>query len=227
MNMSDLKTATLVPTIRASLLCFAASLSFALASCDNQKIEVYLIPKEMSAVQAANGIVPPAPAQSADWKKPAGWEEQPLSEMRLGSFKVAGNNGSSADVSVTAFPGEAGGLASNVNRWRGQLQLSPLGEEELRRTIERTNVQGTPVSLIDLASPESSAKSSRILGAVLERPDQTWFVKMTGDPALLEQERKAFLDFVYSFRFAQDPAFPDGDTKASQSATQPKSTNDQ
>jgi hypothetical protein len=215
-------------SIRAAFFCFALGVSFALTSCDNQKIEVYLIPKEQSAMQmASNGLVPPAPTNPGSWTKPAGWEEQPISEMRLGSFKVAGENGSSADVSVTAFPGEAGGLASNVNRWRGQLQLPPLTDEELQKTIERTAVEGTPVSLIDVATPENSTKPSRILGAVLERPDQTWFVKMTGDPALLEQQRKAFMDFVYSFRFAQGPAASESDAKASQPESKPKSTNDQ
>ena len=61
--------------------------------------------------------------------------------MRLGSFKVDGPNGASADVSVIAFPGEAGGLISNLNRWRGQLQLSPLDEDQLPQMIQRTEVE--------------------------------------------------------------------------------------
>jgi hypothetical protein len=215
--------------LRAILVIFAAAVfCFSMASCDNQEIEVYQIPKENAAKQTvSDGLVPPAPVNPAQWKKPAGWEEQPLSEMRIGSFKITDENGGSADVSITAFPGEAGGLASNVNRWRGQVQLPPLSENELRQTIRHTDVDGTPVSLVDISTPENSAKPSRIIGAVLERPDQTWFVKMTGESALLEKQLPVFSDFVNSFRFGQhsDPAAT-GQAPA-QSETKPKSTNDQ
>jgi hypothetical protein len=56
--------------------------------------------------------------------------------MRIESFKVDGPNASSGDVSITAFPGEAGGLSSNLNRWRGQLQLPPLSNEQLSNTAQ-------------------------------------------------------------------------------------------
>jgi hypothetical protein len=142
-----------------------------------------------------------APEHSAKWAKPDGWSEQPVSEMRLGSFKVNGPDATSADVSVTAFPGDAGGLVSNVNRWRGQLELPQLEENQLRQTIQQTEIQGTPAYLVDLQTAANSSKPSRILGAVMERPDRTWFVKMTGPPALLENQRQKFFDFVSSFQF--------------------------
>jgi len=198
--------------------------SFGLTSCDNQKINVYQIPKEGVSMQTGSaGLVLSLPSSPAKWSKPAGWEEQPLSEMRLGSFKVVGENGSSADISIIAFPGQAGGLASNVNRWRGQVQLPPLGEEELKQTIQRVEVEGIPVSLVDLSTPDNSVKLSRILGAVLETPDRTWFVKMTGDPGLLESQRQVFLDFVKSFRFA--PQLTD-DHSGTPVSNRPRSTND-
>ena len=109
------------------------AVAMALVSCNNDKIEVYKIPKEginVAMQSGSAGLVPP-PGNPAQWTKPDGWNEQPLSEMRLGSFKVDGPNAASADVSVIAFPGEAGGLISNINRWRGQLQLSPLDEDQL------------------------------------------------------------------------------------------------
>ena len=109
-------------------------LALSLVSCNNDKIEVYKIPKEginVAMQSGSAGLVPPPLGNPAQWTKPEGWSEQPLSEMRLGSFKVDGPNAASADVSVIAFPGEAGGLISNINRWRGQLQLPPLDEDQL------------------------------------------------------------------------------------------------
>src|SRR5260370_34380314 len=100
------------------ILCaFVAAL--ALVSCNIDKIEVYSIPKKGVTVAMQNGSagLPSAPVGTpANWVKPEGWSEQPLSEMRLGSFKVDGPNATSADVSVTAFPGDAGGFAPYGNR---------------------------------------------------------------------------------------------------------------
>ena len=196
----------------------------ALVSCNNDKIEVYRIPKEgvTVAMQDGSAGLPPAPVGNpARWVKPDGWIEQPLSEMRLGSFKVDGSNATSADVSVTAFPGDAGGLAPNVNRWRGQLQLPPLEEDQLRQAIPRTEVEGVQTYLVDIQTSENAPKPSRILGAILETPDRTWFVKMTGNPELVENQRQKFLDFVKSFRFT-----PTTQGQVPEISNKPKSTND-
>ena len=209
------------PRLDRVLLAFA--MAGGLVSCNNEKIEVYRIPKENLNVAMERGrLVPPASDHSAKWVKPDGWTEQPLSEMRLGSFKVEGPDATSADVSVVAFPGDAGGLASNINRWRGQLELPPLEEQQLQQTTQQIEVQDAPVFLVDLQTAENSTKPSRILGAVLGRSDRTWFVKMTGSPALLENQRQKFFDFVRSFRFDA----PDESGVPPSSAKQ-KSTNDE
>src|ERR1700731_1053301 len=151
------------------------AIALALVSCNNDKIEVYRIPKEAIKVSMQRGseeLVPP-PGNPAQWTRPDGWKEQPLSEMRLGSFKVDGSNAASADISVIAFPGEAGGLISNINRWRGQLQLAPLEEDQLAQTTQRTEVDNVPTYLVDFQTTENAAKPSRILGAVFQAANRT------------------------------------------------------
>jgi hypothetical protein len=205
----------------------ALATTVALVSCNNNKIEVYRIPKEGVTVATQSrsaGLAPPPPSSPARWTKPEGWSEQPLSEMRLGSFKVDGPNADSADVSVTAFPGDAGGLISNINRWRGQLQLSPLDEDQLAQMIQRTEVENIPAYLVDFQTAENAPKPSRILGAILQSADRTWFVKMTGPPQLIESQRQKFLDFVRSFRFTSSP---EAEPPVPASSTKPKSTNDE
>ena len=44
--------------------------------------------------------------------------------MRLASFNAPYGNGI-ADISVTNFSGDGGGLKANVNRWRKQLGMEP------------------------------------------------------------------------------------------------------
>ena len=212
---------------RGALLWVYSAVGLALSSCNNDKVEIYRIPKESVDVAMQSGagsLAPPPPTDHpAQWKKPDGWNAQPLSEMRLASFKVDGANGGSADVSVTAFPGDAGGLSSNLNRWRGQLQLSSLSDDELSSAIQRTEVENVPTYLVDFQTADDNPKPSRILGAVLQAADRTWFVKMTGPPDLLESQRQKFLDFVRSFHFTS-PAAPE--QKAPPGSTRPKSTND-
>ena len=214
------------PALKTVLL--GGVVALALCSCNNDKIEVYKIPKEGTSVAMESGAGGLAPARSAEnpvkWTPPDGWSPQPLSEMRLGSFKVVGANASSADVSVTAFPGEAGGLGPNLNRWRGQLQLPPLSDDELSTAIQRIDVDNAPTYLVDFQTADKNPKPSRILGAVLQTSDRTWFVKMTGPPELLEIQRQKFVDFVRSFRFTSPAAI---DQTAPSGATKSKSTNDE
>ena len=83
--------------------------ALAFAACNNDKISVYRIPKENNQVSLQTGsgnLAPPAPSNPASWSKPDGWTEKALSEMRLGSFQVAGTKDETADISVTAFPGD-------------------------------------------------------------------------------------------------------------------------
>jgi len=120
------------------------------------------------------------------------------------------------------LPGDAGGLVANINRWRGQLELPSLEEEQMRQLIQQIEVQGAPVYLVDLQTAENSSKPSRVLGAVLERPDRTWFVKMTGPPALVDSQRQNFFDFVKSFRFDSSDQ-----SAAPPSVPKQKSTNDE
>ena len=186
----------------------------ALCSCNNDKVVVYTIPKEgvNVAMLGGTGTLGPQPNSPGpvQWTKPESWNSQPLSEMRIGSFKVDGPNAGSADVSITAFPGDAGGLSSNLNRWRGQLRLPPLNEEQLLNTAQRIEVENVPTCLVDFQTADGDPEPARILGAVLQKGDRTWFVKMTGPPTLLASQRQIFLDFVRSFHFTSAP--PTGQT---------------
>ena len=181
----------------------------ALWSCNNDKVAVYRIPKEGVNVALLGGAgtlePPPSAAGPVQWTKPESWNSQPLSEMRIGSFKVEGPNAVSADVSITAFPGEAGGLSSNLNRWRGQLQLPPLHDEQLLKTAQRIEVDNVPAYLVDFQTTDNNPKPARILAAVLQQGGRTWFVKMTGPPTLLASQRQIFLDFVRSLHFTSAP----------------------
>jgi hypothetical protein len=145
--------------------------------------------------------VVPLPTTPVSWVTPLGWQEQPRTETRQGSFKAIGPDGTSADVAVASFPGAAGGVEANLNRWRGQVHLPPLASGELESITQPLDVDDRPGLLVDVQTPGGAEKPSRILGAVFQTPERSWFVKMTGDPAFLETQKARFLEFVQSFRF--------------------------
>ena len=160
---------------------------------------------------------PPPPDQNENnpaqpqlqWTLPAGWTEVPPSEMRVASFKVSGQNGAEAEVSVVPLPGMAGGDAANVNRWRGQVGLPAATADELQKMAEAVQVGDQPAKLYDIAGQNSGGgNAKRILGVIQQRDGTTWFFKMTGDAGLVEQQKPEFVAFLKSLTFpaAAQPA---------------------
>ena len=189
---------------------FAASavvLGLLATSCDRQsEITVYRIPKETPAdgqtPAPADATMPMAPA-TVRWTAPAGWQEQPATGFRKGSFSVPGPAGQKADVSVVSFPGDAGGLLENINRWRDQLHLAPMAEDDLKDSVISISVGGFPMQLVDIVSaqpmPGGNSKS-RVLGGILSLPGETWFFKMTGPDELVEAQGDTFGHFLQSLQ---------------------------
>ena len=154
-----------------------------------------------------NAPTPPpiAPAAGAplQYILPNGWQEKPLSTMRLASFNAPGPNGNSADVSVVSLPGMAGGELANVNRWRDQVKLGPIDEETLAQSSEHLQANGHDYLLVDLSSATpigEPPEKQRIVAAILNENDHAWFIKMTGPDAAVAAQKKAFADFLRSLR---------------------------
>jgi hypothetical protein len=150
-----------------------------------------------------NAPTPPPiePSQGAplQYTLPSNWEEKPLSPMRLASFRATAPNGKELDVSVVSLPGMAGGDLANVNRWRGQVQLEPVDEETLAKSAEHVKADGHDFLLVDLVSEKPIGEvqeKQRILGAILDENDRSWFIKMTGEDAAVKSQKSLFIDFL-------------------------------
>ena len=133
------------------------------------------------------------------WIAPDHWRSKPASAMRKATYLVPGEDGASAELSVTAFPGAVGGELANVNRWRGQLQLPSLTEDELGGSIEHLKVNGLSVALVDLTGGPAD-KPQRMLGAIVPSEGENWFFKLTGPAALVAREKPAFRAFVQTLQ---------------------------
>ena len=156
------------------------------------------------AAGAGMAATPVATAQGADlvWTAPAHWQPKQASAMRKGSYTVTGEGGATADLSITAFPGDVGGEVANVNRWRGQISLAPLDATAAAAAVTRLSQNGLAIGFVDFAGTDANA--SRILGAMVPQAGSTWFFKLTGPTALLAKEKPAFVEFLKTIK----PATP-------------------
>lgn len=134
----------------------------------------------------------------ASWTAPGDWEPIPGSPIRKATYRVGGE----AEMAITAFPGDVGGLSANVNRWRRQLGLSPAGEAEIQAALQILEVDGYPAHLVRLSSAPADGSAEAVLGLIVAAPDSTWFFKMTGPAAVLEQQEDALLRFAETIEFS-------------------------
>ncbi|MHC4393155.1 MAG: hypothetical protein ACYS22_17825 [Planctomycetota bacterium] len=135
------------------------------------------------------------------WQTPEGWKELPTTAMRRANFAIPAHE--SVECYVTLLPGMAGGVLSNLNRWRKQMGLDPIeraGLDELpRRALAGS--EGVLVSLegtFQGMSGTQNAENSKMLGIIATRQGQTVFVKMTGARESIDAEAKNFLALIDS-----------------------------
>jgi len=144
----------------------------------------------------------PTEPSPISWQTPAGWEEQSPGELRLASFKVKGHIIKQADVSIISLLGNGGGDLNNVNRWRSQVGLPPVKEEELSKLAEEVEIAGTKAPMYDQAGENpATGDKSRILVVVLHREDTAWFFRVTGDDELVSEQKAQFVAFLKSLKF--------------------------
>ncbi len=135
---------------------------------------------------------------------PEGWVESDGSSMRIASYEVSLEGFEPADFSITRFPGDAGGIAANVNRWRQQIGLRPWKESQVSSNRESLKVGNLDFALFDLKPQTDVDKErvkERILAAILKYDDKSYFFKLRGDVFLVETQRSKFRQLIQSSRF--------------------------
>jgi hypothetical protein len=130
------------------------------------------------------------------WETPAGWTEVPPSSMRYASFSAAGENVGNVDISIVTFPGDGGSDLDNINRWRGQIGLSPLDQNAASSQIASLKTADATFSTTDLVGAKA-----RTIAAWTHHDGRVWFFKATGPSTAVEKERPNFVRFIQSVRF--------------------------
>jgi hypothetical protein len=151
----------------------------------------------------ASTAVPTAGGADLGWTAPAGWQSRPASAMRKATYIIPGAGADqSAELSVTAFPGDVGGNLANLNRWRGQLHLAPITEAELDSALTHLDVGDLHIDIAELLGPESTEGKARqrVVGAIVPINGATWFFKLTGPDALVSSVKPDFMAFLQTLK---------------------------
>jgi hypothetical protein len=156
-------------------------------------------PAQTDMANMANTAVTTASGPGLAWTVPAGWSAGPERAMRKATLLIPGEAGApGAELAITAFPGDVGGNLANVNRWRQQLALAPIGEAELRGALQHLDIGSLHVDVVELIGTGSPAQ--RVLGAIVPHAGATWFFKLTGPDALVAAQKESFLAFIKTVR---------------------------
>jgi hypothetical protein len=159
-------------------------------------------------------------AATLKFDAPAGWvSKPPASTMRIVEYtlpKVAPDTEDAA-LAVFFFGGQGGSVQANLDRWIGQMtQPDGRASKDVAKTTTFQTTSGLKVSLIDLTgtyvaemSPGSADHFNkpgfRLRAAVIETPDGSYYVKLTGPAATVAKWDKEFLAFVKSGKSTGEP----------------------
>jgi hypothetical protein len=95
-------------------------------------------------------------------------------------------------------------LLANVNRWRGQLGLPPVTQEdEFQKMVSSVDAANGNAQVVDFTGTDSkTGKPARLGGAIVPQNSQTWFYKLMGDEQIVAQQKDAFIKFIQLANYA-------------------------
>ncbi len=184
--------AELVEQQKPAFISFLKSLDFASQQAQTSQPQ---LPPDHPDIGGMTAVAPVGQGSGQpNWTVPAGWQPVSAGQFLVAKFNISGG----ADVNVSSSDGDGGGLAANVNCWRGQLGLPPADEIP---TVTFA-ISGGEAQLVDLRGNDTqTGNPSEIVAVIVTQPGQTWFYKLTGAPSVVALQKNAFTQFVKGVQY--------------------------
>lgn len=146
---------------------------------------------------------------------PEGWRQAPPSSaMRRAEYELPGADGAGeATLAVFCFGStQGGGLEANIHRWYGQFSQPDGGSTRERARRWERQVRDMRVAMVDVggtydagamagvARPTGPQPGYRMLGAVVESPVGSFYLKLTGPQATVARWEASLQEYVDSLR---------------------------
>jgi hypothetical protein len=189
-------TASVVGQQKENFVAYLKSLEFHEGSHGPAAEPTQVASAEKTETAESSRESDPAATDGPNFKAPENWEKKAPGPMVTSAYALKGDG--TGEVTVSKFPGDVGGMVANINRWRGQLGLSPLAEAEARKAAEMIEVGGKKDSyLVDIKGTNArTGAAARMVAVGVPHGGQTWFFKLLGDEALVAKEKDAFVRFI-------------------------------
>lgn len=135
------------------------------------------------------------------WTAPEEWTQAADRPMRVVTFNTGADGSTECYVSI--FPGDAGGLVPNLNRWARQIGADPFTEPVIAE-LPTVTVMGTPAPIVELSGPFSDSMSgieiadATLLGVIAEHAGHSIFIKLVGPAADVAAQKARFVAFCES-----------------------------
>jgi hypothetical protein len=138
---------------------------------------------------------------------PVGWQQVALSPAQQGMISASFRIPEAGDDVKLTLSSVGGGIAANLQRWRGQFQLPP-GEQPVQKTIRVDGVEATWLDLRGTfdtgpALQGTAASGMRMIGVAIPRSPRDFYLKLTGPREQLLKAEPEFEAFLKSARFKQ------------------------
>jgi hypothetical protein len=188
---------------KAAFIAFLKSVQFQAPAGANAMDMSQLPPSHppIGGMPADATTSPAAPMESPTWTVPTGWTPGELMQFLVARYVIQGAGGTTAAVNVSELDGDGGGLLPNINRWRGQLGQAPISDDDAAK-LPTIDASGSKAVIVDFTGTDARAgTAARLVGVILPLNGQTWFYKLMGDPAVVAQQKDAFIAFVQSAKY--------------------------
>ena len=155
-------------------------------------------------------------AGGLSFEAPGSWKaSQPRSSMRRAQLSVAPARGDDepAELVVFAFPGGAGTVEQNVERWRSQFRDADGSPPRIEsKRVKGKNVEVTRVETAGrYVAPETPGSSKvldkpnfRLLGAIVQTGTTGYFLKMIGPDKTMIAARPGFDQLIASIKVSEE-----------------------
>lgn len=148
-------------------------------------------------------------AEGVTFRVPASWKTtKPTMRFRKAEVQVAPAEGDKepAELVVTAFAGDGGGVEANVERWKGMFQAED-GSDEPK--VEERQAKNASVTVVEVSgryiaaerpgSPKKLNKPGyRLFGVMVPSSNGMYFFKMVGPDKTMTAARPALDELVKS-----------------------------
>jgi hypothetical protein len=159
-----------------------------------------------------------AAAQNSSLKftVPKGWvEEERSSSMRVAQYKLPRVDPDTEDASLVLYyfgQNQGGSTAANIERWVGQMKQPDGSSSKAATSGTHLEINGLKVTTVDISgtyvaetAPGSGTFHNkpgyRLLAAVVETPNGSYYVKLVGPEKTVAQWNESFMSYLRSFEF--------------------------